>query len=663
MIPVTLDGLAQYAWPYEPEWGSGVRTIFGVEADAVDSLTKRENRRAYGETLRVETQATYRMNGATASAVRNALRILQDTPVRLPFLPGLDDTADFGARWYLAFDPDAQNLYWTLGPADNSGRAHIIATGMGYLVEPPTFDLITTDTFDVKVRWKDSSPNSEALALPAQAWAAGPSVNGRTVYQFPFLPAFQAKEDAGSVTVEVDRKQIGFVRQWGSAAYPQLGYRGPAFAYQLFSQFDAAVLLRFFLDRKGTVEPFWLPCMVEECKLAADVAPGDTTITVTDATALGDQRYILLYDGESIYRQITNIAGNVLTLDSAAGAAFSAGATIICTLALARFASNQVTVDWTAPDISTCKIGFQEVTQEYSTAIGETYGTSLGPLPAKSYLFTLVSEVEVWRWTSYEKDLTDGVNTYLSTGIDFSEIIDGLAWDATTCKLNLRSVPNHPLARLVSRTATDRFALTVAEAVPTTPVTGYTVIFQGWITGATFTGPWVEADATAFGSLFTRMIPRTLMQPTDNYALFDAGNRLTKASWTFTARLASVAGWVFTLDTLTWPQGALPAIADNYFALGYIQRPNPLERVPIGSSTAIAGGVVTVTLAHSLMNGPASPPEAGWLLVPGYDGLLTTAVAKFNNNIANFGGFPECPDTDPSMVPVNNATGTANKKG
>jgi hypothetical protein len=168
--------------------------------------------------------------------------------------------------------------------------------------------------------------------------------------------------------------------------------------------------------------------------------------------------------------------------------------------------------------------------------------------------------------------------------------------------------------------------------------------------------------ARGSGSLFERRVPRTMMQPHDNYALFDAGNGLVKADWTFSAILAGIAGNVLTFDTITWPGGALPAIGDEYFALGYIERPAAaFERIPIASSTTLAGGELTVTLAHGFARTAPAAPEAGWKLIPGYDGLKSTSVAKFGN-LANFGGFPYMPKTNPSIVPVKQDNGSSGKK-
>lgn len=661
MIQVTLDGAQHWLWPYEPEWGRGVVTRFELGTDTVSALTKREGRRAYTESLRVETEASYILGGGQAAAVRNALRGIQDTPIRMPLAPAMDDlTGDWEALWWMAHDGDGANLYWTQNRNDLSGRLHIGPTLLGYLVEAVKFELLTTSDFLVNVRWRESSDFAERLELGAQAWDQGPAIGARTIYRFPFLPDFGSGQDAGAVVVEVQRESLGFTRKASSVAYPQIGGRTPVLNYTLRGS-EVAKLLRFFLDRGGTVEPFWVPCWVEECRLTQDVLAADTTLQVSNAAALGDHRYILLYDGKECWRKVTGIAGNQLTLEAAVGADFGKDSTLICTLALARFSTPKLTATWESPDLAMCQVSYQEVPEEYAPAVGEVYGTSLGPLPAKCFLFELSLGAEVWRWTSYEKDLNYGGQAYSSVAIGLEDLTDGLAWESTDCRVRLRNIAGNPIGRLLTRTANARLGLVVAEGKPTNPGTSYSVLFRGWVTTASLKGPWLDVDAAGFGSLFTRQIPRTLMQPTDNYALFDAGNRLVRADWTFTCRAFDLTGLVLSVDTITWPGGALPAIGANYFALGYLERPGALERIPIMASTALAAGVVTVTLAHAPTAVAPVLPEAGWKLVPGYDGLSATATAKFNN-LANFGGFPEVPSTDPSLVPVKKSSGGGGKK-
>lgn len=671
MKAVTLDGLAHYVWAYEPDWSAQVTTRFRVETDQVGSLTKREERAALGQSLRVqEIEATYLLSETDAAEVRNALRVLQDTPVRMPFLPALNGEGEMLSKWFMAYDRGERegavgNLYWTEDREDLAGRAEIVPTLLGFLADAPEFKLLTTETAQLQIRWRESSGYAERLQLAAAAWTAGPAIGLRTIYEFPFIPDFARTQDAGPVVVEVERKNFGFGREGGAAAYPQLGARTPQFNYTL-SRDEAAELLRFFSDRNGPVEPFWLPCWLGECRLAANAAAADTTITVTNAAALGDHRYVMFfYESHVVTRKVTAIAGDVLTLNAAIGIDLRASGTVLSTLALVRFASGELTLKWSSPEWAAAEIAFEELTQEYATPVGETYGQTLGNLPARCFLYELRHGLEVWRWTSFESDVNYGGNAYTAAGIEHGEINDAVAWERNNCKLQLRHWSGNPFSRIATRTVTERLELIIGRGTPTDPVTNYTALFRGWITEANFDGPWIMAMAEGFGTLFQRSMPRTIMQRTDNFALFDAGNGLDRDDWTFTARLTNVSGTQLTFDSLTWPQGALPAIVIEYFALGQVTRPAPgggvLERVPVVSSVAIDAGVLVLRLAHELTRGAPVVPETGWELTPGYDGSLATAVDKFDN-ARGFGGFKAIPEVNPSLVPLPKSDSSGAKK-
>ena len=151
------------------------------------------------------------------------------------------------------------------------------------------------------------------------------------------------------------------------------------------------------------------------------------------------------------------------------------------------------------------------------------------------------------------------------------------------------------------------------------------------------------------------------MQPRDNFGLFETGNDLDPADWTFTADATAQSAEVITLASLVLPGGTLPTIAAEYFSLGYAVRPSPnYARIPIVSSTAESGGGLTVTLAYA--PSPAvTTTETGWEIIPGYDGTIETAEDKFANEV-NFGGFPRVPVATPNLVAVKRNTGNSGKK-
>ena len=104
MILENLDGFDQWTIPYLPNWGNGMSATFTFETESSNSLTQREERIALGGTLRVKCECQYTLEANELAEFRNALRIIQDTPVRVPFWPGVDGASGpWGARWWRGF--------------------------------------------------------------------------------------------------------------------------------------------------------------------------------------------------------------------------------------------------------------------------------------------------------------------------------------------------------------------------------------------------------------------------------------------------------------------------------------------------------------------------------------------------------------------------------
>jgi len=655
MISETLDGLAQYALPYTPDWGMEISLTARVEVDQVESLTKREARRAMASTLRCDLSFNLLLGRENTAAFRSALRVLQDTPVRVPFWPALLNSG-FGARWYQSYTEAA-------GPGAVTSVSYSTTPGtlptlLGYYTSAPTFQTITPDLVASTIHFRESSPATEALTLTSQSWTAGPAISTRTIYLFPFTLDWSQKVDAGIEEVMVKRDQLGFTRDTASQAYPQIGRRKPIFPLLLDN--ESAKLLRFFSDRRGPVEAFWLPGWFSECQLASDTSSGSANITLVDASLIADHSYLAFYlgDGSIITRHIASRSGNTLTLDSSPGTLPAAG-TLVCTLMLARFDSTDLTLRWSGSRVATTKIQFCEVPQEYITPSGETYNTTIGNLPDKAYLYEITHGSEIWRWTNYETDLTYGGNTFSAKDFEHTEIVDGFAWDSDQSSLKMRNYTGSPFERAFMATLTERLGVTIYECNPIGTISTRTFLFQGWARQPQADGPFVTVSLDPFGSLFTRKVPSVLIQPNDNYALFDAGNRLNKSDWTFSGSITAISGRTLTMGSITWPGGTLPTIGDNYFALGYAERPAPnFARIPIVASTAITGGHITFDLAWAIT---LTPTETGWKIYPGYDRTAATAASKFSN-LTNFGGFDLVPASNPTLTALQTTGSGTGKK-
>ena len=167
-------------------------------------------------------------------------------------------------------------------------------------------------------------------------------------------------------------------------------------------------------------------------------------------------------------------------------------------------------------------------------------------------------------------------------------------------------------------------------------------------------GPLITARAAQVGNLFERKVPRVLLQPTCNYALFDGACGLNKDDWKYRGyvlatllnpsrihlrSLARVTG--------TWVQPDL-----HWFAGGWIELGSNTDfesRFIADASTydASGDGFIELTLSTPLGRTPAVDEEV--YLFPGCDGKRGTCKDKFGN-YTRFGGFPHMPVGNPSMV-------------
>ena len=190
------------------------------------------------------------------------------------------------------------------------------------------------------------------------------------------------------------------------------------------------------------------------------------------------------------------------------------------------------------------------------------------------------------------------------------------------------------------------------------------VLFSGELAKVSAKGSIVQCKVVPGGLRFKRRIPHFLIQPGCNFALFDDGCDLSKASWEFTATVQSPGspGYPFTfgLQGLTRTTGgALPSAAQG-FAGGWIEfgEDETAEKLPIRISSAITSGALTVTLSRD----PSTFPTVGTpvKLWPGCDGRWDTCRVKFSNGL-NFGGHPLMPIGNPSLIKISSAVSGGKK--
>ncbi|MDE1906159.1 MAG: phage BR0599 family protein, partial [Rhodospirillales bacterium] len=461
--------------------------------------------------------------------------------------------------------------------------------------------------------------------------------------------------------------QIGQLRTLASAYYAQRSRRKVTQGFTLQGN-DPFNLLRFFADMGGEQNNFWLGASLNEAALTADVTAAATSLTVDNGAALGTNAFVLLNDNfNRVPLAVASVAGNTWNLVASPGTAFAAAHTRVESLVLARFDDLKLTLNFSRPDLATATLKFCELPWETNAVAGETYGTTMGALPVTAILFvftlTTPSGTTTWRYTNFERDLTNSGNTYTSAPFDFDTINETAMLDRQSLHLKSRNFTGNPLALLVPFQLEWPLMIQLIEAdVVGSAASNLRTYFSGEVGQASVEPPFIDADCATLSSIFDRNLPRRLYQRTDNWVLFEPANGLNAADWQWNALVVDYtpATSTLTVGTITSSNGA--TLDAHFFSAGYliITSAGGKQVRMISDNAAITGGILVLQLSTPLS---ASNPWAVGDVVnvfAGYDGQAATAIAKFNN-YARFGGFPFMPIGNPSVLRITQPTGGGKK--
>ncbi len=159
---------------------------------------------------------------------------------------------------------------------------------------------------------------------------------------------------------------------------------------------SAAALVRFFLDRRGRWQRFWMPIHSRVTTIAANIGVSDTTITINDYAAFaalynsGGSRNVTISisDGYRVwFRRVTGLDAqhNRITIDAALGTAIVAPHCAIAPLKLVRFGTDDLVLNYVSPLVATATLAFDEAEKEYTEALA-TGGTFNGRINRGTYL-------------------------------------------------------------------------------------------------------------------------------------------------------------------------------------------------------------------------------------------------------------------------------------
>ena len=215
----------------------------------------------------------------------------------------------------------------------------------------------------------------------------------------PIFPLTVAWHESPTATLDRGAKAVatGTNREaW--AATRDYARLGGDFAVMTIHRNAITALVRFFLDRRGRWQRFWLAMPAQLTTLAANIGATDTTILLhaddfaSYATLFnaGGSRYstISISNGVNVwYRRVTslNAGQNQIVIDAALGMRVAASCCSISPLKLVRFATDDLVLEYAAPRLATAKISFAEAEKEYAEVLA-TGGTFNGTIDEVDYI-------------------------------------------------------------------------------------------------------------------------------------------------------------------------------------------------------------------------------------------------------------------------------------
>lgn len=684
MIATNYDGQDFVLLNDEPDWSGGVQLDVSLPTRRQRGLTGREARRAAGDSLRLALTWSANLETAAANALRDVLQAMENLPVLCPCWSFAVKASEFAAlpvasALYVAWDEG-----WTdfeISDAPDPGDWDFIAPLLrGAFTNWPEARWPAPGVAQVRFAFEEDSTADFALIPDVVAFTNGPALGDATVPKiFPLPIEWSEAPTAGTAEVEISREAIGDSRQRAETYFPQSAERPQAGRVVIESSEDAALFLRWWLDRRGDVGAHYAPTLALAARLAVQANAGTNTITLTDADGIGANRYLFLTDGftEEVVK-VSGVAGNVCTLTANLANTWKPTNTSVWLAMLARHNKSAVALNFITPEVATLQTGWREVPAEYTPAGVETRGTTLGALVTKAWLYQVTLDwdgaTEVHRMTGFERDLTADGEDWTSRPIEHSALRQTIAMDRDEITIKTRWWEGSPFEKFLPNELDCKVRLDIYECdVDGSAGDNVAQWFGGEITSMPEAdGPVVSFKAAGANALFDRPLLKPLLQPGCNDELFGPWCQLARADWEFTAEVYSVAGKVVTFENFA-RSGGLPTGWGfvHYFALGYVER--TINALPVRLfifDSAVKDGGNRVAVTFGATAAPVFTVGEDVVIVPGCDNRPETCKAyhavdnptgKFNN-YPKFAGFPFMPDKDPALQPLKKSNSNTGKK-
>lgn len=453
-----------------------------------------------------------------------------------------------------------------------------------------------------------------------------------------------------SISYDLRETSLGFGAEFFVATQTDTA-QGWNFSLDFTSYADIAAIEAFTAALYGRVNGFWLPVPFEAMNIVGAVDATHFNIADSGLTAAWQDRpdiYLQFTNADGSNPQfcaITSVADNgngteKVTVGTALNPAPAPGM-IVRRLHYVRQMEDVEKGTFVAEGWLTRSFSVIELPLEYAAV--ET-----GRQPIYLYHFSAPAPTAMdWYYTSFAVDVYSAGNKYLAFPMTHGQLQQTARGDKEEVQINAKADPTHPFSLFFPAPFPATMDVEILSCLLGTPDTT-TTLFSGIIRTIEDNGTQYSAKCASALYLLDRKLPRMLIQPTCNYALFDPQTcTILRAAFEITVILTAidndlVNGPNVTVE-LAYPD-VFPARTStaNWFMGGIFETgfASSYEPRTITSSTWDS--------VHSLLtlglNMPLWKAVVGQYvqITAGCDGSVNACTNKFNN-YPRFGGHPFVP--------------------
>lgn len=184
MISTTFGGKSVYLIDDQPDWESKVSATFEAVSQFEESISRRETRRPYAETIRMRLQQSYTLEGTASFKFADALKDYQLQPVLVPLFQSssvwsarASAPITGGLKVAYKFDWSQWELYTTSEPAWVLSTDYVAPVVYGRL-DAPEIRWINDRVAKVDLTLLEDGPEAYAITAKEVAFTDGPSLAG-----------------------------------------------------------------------------------------------------------------------------------------------------------------------------------------------------------------------------------------------------------------------------------------------------------------------------------------------------------------------------------------------------------------------------------------------------------------------------------------------------